>query len=66
MKQKLSREELVTLATQAQHELRQADATGAVAGLWDHYYGQLGHRVMGRLLLGAAVGDALPKVREAK
>ena len=46
-----------TAHTQLANSVTAAD----VANVWREHYGKLGHRVMGRLLLGGGVEDALRK-----
>lgn len=55
----LTPEERVELATAAHEALGKANTSRQTAEVWSQFYLRLGHRVLGRLMLGQTVDQAL-------
>jgi hypothetical protein len=57
-------EEYETAIKAAEHDLRQARSADDVRGVWRQHMGMLGHRTLGRLLIGQSADRLLDRRAE--
>ena len=61
----MTTEDYETVLHEAERALQQAQTAAEVRALWRKHFGVLGHRTLGRLLLGRPSGELLSR-REAR
>jgi hypothetical protein len=61
MAETLSPEQQAALLKEAEQELRRAQTADDVRAVWRKYYLQVGHRKLGRLLVGRGAETSAPQ-----